>query len=149
MGHETIQEESVLVSRAICLLDKVEHLIKEKITAIDSMIMFFDFLPLPAWVNDISGRPVAINDACKKIYPVALAANNEFVFGFPEIVLNQYLVNDLWVQNYKMARVFEEPAPVEGQPNRVSKILKFPVFSNSGELVGVAGVELTLAKENT
>ncbi len=142
-----IKEESILVEKAICILDKVQDLINEKITAIDSIIMFFDFLPIPAWIKDISGKVKAVNSAYKSMYPITSECG-EYKIGFPSIILKQYAVNDLWVQNYMIPRIFEESAPIAGEPNRVSKFLKFPVFSSSGILVGVAGIELSALKEN-
>jgi hypothetical protein len=139
-------EKSPMVERAMCLLDRVQNMIGEHLTALDSML-FFEGLPFPAWVKDIDGKMIVVNSAYKAVYPAINRNKDEVHLGFPEVILNQYAVNDLWVLKYRRPRVFVENAPRENEPDRTTNCLKFPVFSSDGSLAGVAGLEITTIKQ--
>lgn len=135
-------DHSIPLDNALGLLDLLQTMLNEKVSSTDSMTMFFENFPFAAWVKDINGKLLTVNAAYKRDYNVRVISDVEVDLQMPGYVLNQYAVNDLWILNYKVPRLFVEDAPKDNEPNRKINVLKFPVFSHMGELLGTAGVEL-------
>lgn len=137
----TITTESPYIKTAFDILSKAEGFV-DKLDRIDSIVLFFESLPFPAWVKHLNGTVAVVNEAYKKKYSVV--DNNRFVnINQSDSVLFEYQKNDQIVKESKVPQIFEELCPTKFNESRISPVLKFPVLTDSDEMIGVAGIELS------
>ena len=128
------------LTRAKRLLDAAAVLLQQRLQEQGVAGFGFESAPFPAWVKDVDGRMGWLNREYEAAFEKTLSEyrglNDIDVWG--PIIGEQFMAHDKEVMHRRRSWLGEEELP-NGMTIRV---LKWPVFDEAGDVVGVCGAVL-------
>jgi PAS domain S-box-containing protein len=105
---------------------------------------FMDYLPGFAWIKDIEGRYVYVNEKAARLNPHrADAIGKTDAEIWPAEIASAYRANDHQVIATGKAVQKAEPYMADGE-QRYGLVSKFPIFDHNGSIVMVGGVSVDI-----
>jgi PAS domain S-box-containing protein len=104
-----------------------------------------DNIPHMAWLKDISGRYISVNEAFAKYYHLQkedIIGKSDADICAPDLS-EIHAYNDYLVINTKQQQNFEEFLDTE-RGTLYSETIKTPVFDNEGNVIGITGITLDI-----